>query len=615
MVKKKRGGRRTTKIESKAPKKQKQKEQSFAFPVVDDGSLIKEGLIPNPERRVGYIIKKKKDPVQEPEKIKSFAVPQNVDGSVIIDVSGYYGTYIDLDGVVKTEFELISRYRDMSLQPEVDYAIEEIVNEAIVLDEDNPPVELDIDESKTIPNNIKKLIKEEFDNILKLLDFENQAYDIFKRWYVDGRMYYHKMIDLQHPKLGIQELRYIDPRQIRKVKQIKRGRDPETGVETIDIIDEYFVYNARGIVGQTHAIANHGVKIAKDTICYVYSGIQDAKSTMILSNLHKAIKPYNQLRMMQDATVIYKIARAPARRLFNIDVANLPRKQAEQYMQKVIANYKSKLVYDSATGDMRDDRKHMSMLEDFWFPKREGASGSTVTELGGSEAFDKMEGVEYFKHGLYKSLNVPFSRLESGNGFNLGRATEITRDELKFTKFTNRLRSKFTMLFDDLLKTQLQLKGILNEEDWDEIKGEIYYKFATDSYFTESKEIEVLHSRVALLKELGEMENLVGKYFSIEFIRRNILRQTDEEIREIDKQIQAERGKEAEAATVDMKLQAEIDKKAAAVDFETNKYMEKHGYLPPEPEEGQEDQDQAGQPQPIEKKKPPEEEQDKKDRK
>lgn len=549
-------------------------------------SLIKEGMNPidlSPERRVGYAFKKKKDPLVEPEEFKSFAAPSNDDGSIVVDASGFYGTYIDLDGIVRSEFELLTKYRDLALQHECADAIEHIVNQSIVMDEEEPPTSIDLDNAKSIPPKIKKIISEEFDNILKLLDYNNQASDIFRQWYVDGRLYYHKMIDEKHTDDGIQELRYIDPRQIRKVREIKRGRDKETGVETIDIVDEYFVYNARGVIGQTYSMANHGIKILKDSICYVHSGICEPKTRMILSCLHKAIKPYNQLRMMEDATVIYKLTRSPARLIFNVDVGNLPKKQAEQYLQKVIANYKSRLVYDAADGSVKDDRHHMSMLENYFFPKREGTQGSSVTNLEGSDSFDKMEGVEYFKQQFYRSLGIPLSRLEHNPGFNLGRATEISRDELNFNKACNRLKSKFSYLFDDLLKTQLQLKGVMTEEEWEDIKGDIQYKFATDSYFSESKELEVLHSRINAVKDMGVVDNLVGTYYSKGFVRKNVLKQTDEEIAEIEKEIQDERGSEAKDAVTDMKYQSEVDKQGAHIDFETNKYMEKHGLIP-EPE-------------------------------
>lgn len=481
----------------------------------------------------GFEITRKQDKQDQDEKAKTFALPQNDDGAVTIQSGAYYGTYVDLDGVVRNEIELITRYREMSMQPELETAIDEIVNEAIVIEDSGNSVEVNVDDLE-VSDAIKKKIRDEFEYIIKLLNFGNMGHDIFRRWYIDGRMFYHIVIDETSPAKGIQEVRYIDPRRIRKIREIQKTKDPKTGMEIIKKQNEYYLYNERGVVG-SHS--NLGTKIAIDSIANVNSGLMDAKRAMVLSYLHKAIKPLNQLRMIEDATVIYRLSRAPERRIFYIDVGNMPTIKAEQYLRDIMVKYRNKLVYDSNTGEIKDDRKHLSMLEDFWLPRREGGKGTEITTLPGGQNLGQMEDVQYFEKKLYKSLGVPISRLESQSGFSLGRTTEITRDELKFTKFVQRLRNKFSTLFDDLLRVQLVLKRVCSEEEWKEFKEKIWYDYKKDNNFTELKEGELLATR---LQTLQMIDPYVGKYYSLEWVRRNVLYQTDDEIEEIDTQMQQE---------------------------------------------------------------------------
>ena len=481
----------------------------------------------------GFEISRKKQQDQE-EKNKSFALPQNDDGAVTIQSGAYYGTYVDLDGVVRNEIELITRYREMAMQPELETAIDEIVNEAIVNDDSESGVEIDTDELKQ-PENIKKKIREEFDYVLKLLDFGNMGHELFRRWYTDGRLFYHVIIDDKSPQKGIQELRYIDPRRIRKIREIQKAKDTVSGMEIIKNMKEYYLYNERGMIG---AHSNLGTKIAIDAVVNVNSVLMDSKRAMVLSYLHKAIKPLNQVRMVEDATVIYRLSRAPERRVFYIDVGNMPTIKAEQYLRDVMAKYRNKLVYDSSTGEIKDDRKHLSMLEDFWLPRREGGKGTEITTLPGGMNLGELEDVKYFEKKLYKALGVPMSRLEQSQGFSLGRSTEITRDELKFTKFVNRLRNKFSTLFDDLLKLQLVLKKICTEEEWKEFKENIWYDFKKDNNFTELKEAELLQNRITTLQLV---DPYVGRYYSMAWVRKNVLQMDDDEIEEIMQQIEEEK--------------------------------------------------------------------------
>jgi len=468
----------------------------------------------------------------------SFVQKDNLDGSLPVSGGGYYGYTVDMDGVVRNEYELISRYREMVLQPECDSAVDDIVNETICGNFDDVPVAVELSNLKQ-SEKIKKLIREEFDEILRLLDFENRSYEIFRRWYVDGRLFYHKVIDPDNPRAGLVDLRYIDPRKIRKVSEREQKR-PEQ-LRNMNVNEaltsksaDYFVFDPKGLKNSS---TNQGMKIAPDSICYCHSGIMDLNKNMVLSHLHKAIKAVNQLRMIEDSLVIYRLSRAPERRIFYIDVGNLPKNKAEQYLREVMGRYRNKLVYDANTGEIKDDKKFMSMLEDFWLPRREGGRGTEITTLPGGQNLGELEDVKYFQKKLYKALNVPSSRLETETTFNIGRAAEITRDEVKFQKFVARLRKRFSELFVDLLKTQLVLKGICSLEEWDEMKEHIQFDFIADNYFTELKEIEIRNER---MNQVATMDPFVGKYFSLEYMRRQVLKQTDTEIKEIDKQIKDE---------------------------------------------------------------------------
>ena len=474
-------------------------------------------------------LKKTADPKQ------SFTQPQADDGTQTIAAGGYFGQYLDMEGQAKTEQDLIRRYREIALHPECDMAIEDIVNEAIVANELKDAIRLKLDE---VPfgKDVRRKIEDEFKEVLRLMNFNTKGHDIFRRWYVDGRVYYHKVIDRESPRKGITELRYIDPRKIKKVREVRKKRpDGPTphGLSIIDEYEEYYLFNEKGIAGTTSG----GIKIAPDTISFVPSGLIDQNKNMVLSYLHKAIKPVNQLRMIEDATVIYRIARAPERRIFKIDVGNLPKVKAEQYLRDVMARYRNKLVYDAQTGEIRDDRNYMSMLEDFWLPSREGGRGTDITTLPGGQNLGEISDIEYFRSKLYRSLNVPVSRLEGSQGFNLGRASEITRDELKFTKFVQRLRKKFTELFNDLLRTQLIIKGIINEEDWIEVRDSINYDFLQDGHFAELKQTEMMRERLQLA---NEMRDYIGKFYSVEYVRKNVLKQNARDIEDIDNQIKKE---------------------------------------------------------------------------
>ena len=408
---------------------------------------------------------------------QSFTPPTNDDGALTITSAAYYGTYVDLDGTAKNEVELISRYREMAMQPEIESAVDDIVNEAICQDDDGKIIQIVLDDLKQ-PDKIKNAIKNEFQTILKLMNYTNMAQDIFRRYYVDGRMYYHIIIDRDTPHAGIRELRYIDPRKLRKVREIKKKKDERTGVDVMNVINEYYIYNDKVVSGSSSNMGPVGVRITTDSIISVVSGLMDSRRAVVLSYLHKAIKPLNQLRMIEDATVIYRISRAPERRIFYIDVGNLPKLKAEQYLRDIMVKYKNKLVYDANTGEVRDDRKFLSMMEDFWLPRREGGKGTEISTLPGGQNLGELEDVKYFERKLYKSLNVPVSRLNpESSGFTLGRVSEITRDELKFSKFVDRLRNKFSDVFDQALRVQCVLKGICTDEEWTDFKEHIYYNF------------------------------------------------------------------------------------------------------------------------------------------
>jgi hypothetical protein len=485
----------------------------------------------------------KKDIVQveKPEQA-SFSLPTETidDGAVTITQNAHYGTYVDLEGSIRNELELITRYREMSNHPECDMAIDEIVNEAITHDTDGKVMDINLDNLKQ-PESIKKKIIEEFNNIQKMLNFSNLADDLFKRWYIDGRIYYHVIVNDTAPKEGIQELRYIDPRKIRKVREIQKDRDSKTGAQIIKSIAEYYIYNDRGAATQSFtASTNQGLRIAPESIINVNSGLMDAKNTFVISYLHKAIKSLNQLRMIEDAVVIYRLSRAPERRIFYIDVGNLPKGKAEQYMRSIMTQYRNKLVYDANTGEIRDERKHLSMLEDFWLPRREGGKGTEITTLPAGQNLGQMEDVQYFQKKLLQSLNVPISRLDPQQGagiMGIGKTTEVTRDEVKFNKFINRLRNKFSRIFDDALRVQLALKGICTTEEWDEFKEAIYYDYKKDNNFVEMREAELIRERVLTATQL---DPFIGKYYSSKWVKKNVLRMTDEEIEEMEKEIEEE---------------------------------------------------------------------------
>ena len=468
---------------------------------------------------------------------QSFAVPNNDDGALTITSAAYYGTYVDLDGTAKNEVELISRYREMAMQPEIESAIDDIMNEAIVQDDDGKNIKIVMDSLKQ-PDKIKKAITEEFNTILRLLNYNNMAQDIFRRYYIDGRLFYHIIIDRDNPTLGIKELRYVDPRKIRKVREIKKKKDDRSGVDIMNVINEYYIYNDKAISGSQSNYGPVGTRITKDSIININSGLMDSRRAVVLSYLHKAIKPLNQLRMIEDATVIYRISRAPERRIFYIDVGNLPKLKAEQYLRDIMVKYKNKLVYDANTGEVRDDRKFLSMMEDFWLPRREGGKGTEITTLPGGQNLGELEDVKYFEKKLYKCLNVPTSRLESASGFSIGRSSEITRDELKFSKFIGRLRNKFAELFDQALRVQCVLKGICTDAEYNEFKEHIFYDFIKDNNFTELKDAELMKERLSLLQQV---DPYTGTYYSMGWIRRNVLRMDDEEIRSIDIEIEKEK--------------------------------------------------------------------------
>ena len=494
----------------------------FGFSIEDDQTLSKDAVSPIP--------------------------PNNEDGSDHYMSSGFFGSYVDIEGIYRTEFDLIKRYREMALHPEADSAIEDIVNEAIVSDTNDTPVEIELS-NLNASDGIKDKIRKEFRYLLDIMDFDKKAHEIYRNWYVDGRIYYHKIIDLKNPQDGIQEMRYIDAMKMRYVRQEKKKDSDKykisnTGNDPMDYdfpeIEEYFIYNQKGIypTGNINAKGpSQGVKIAKDAITYCTSGLVDRNKGSTLSYLHKAIKSINQLRMIEDSLVIYRLSRAPERRIFYIDVGNLPKVKAEQYLRDVMMRYRNKLVYDANTGEIRDDKKYMAMLEDFWLPRREGGRGTEISTLPGGQNLGEITDIEYFKKKLYRSLNVPPSRMDGEGGFNLGRSSEILRDELKFTKFVGRLRKRFSRMFHDMLKTQLILKNIVTPEDWEIMSDHIQYDFLYDNHFSELKETELFNERINVA---ATAEPYIGRYYSQDYIRRHILRQTDQEIIEQDKLMKKE---------------------------------------------------------------------------
>ena len=490
--------------------------------------------------------------IEDSESLSQTAVspipPNNEDGSDHYMSSGFFGSYVDIEGIYRTEFDLIKRYREMALHPEADSAIEDIVNEAIVSDTNDTPVEIELS-NLNASDGIKDKIRKEFRYLLDIMDFDKKAHEIYRNWYIDGRIYYHKIIDLKKPEEGIQEMRYIDAMKMRHVRQQKKKDSDKysitnTGDNPMDYefpeIEEYFIYNQKGIypTGNINAKGpSQGVKIAKDAITYCTSGLVDRNKGSTLSYLHKAIKSINQLRMIEDSLVIYRLSRAPERRIFYIDVGNLPKVKAEQYLRDVMMRYRNKMVYDANTGEIRDDKKYMAMLEDFWLPRREGGRGTEISTLPGGQNLGEITDIEYFKKKLYRSLNVPPSRMDGEGGFNLGRSSEILRDELKFTKFVGRLRKRFSRMFHDMLKTQLILKNIVTPEDWDIMSDHIQYDFLYDNHFSELKETELFNERINVA---ATAEPYIGRYYSQDYIRRKILRQTDIEIKEQDELMKQE---------------------------------------------------------------------------
>jgi hypothetical protein len=507
---------------------------------------------------------------------QSFAPPTTDDGALTITSAAYYGTYVDLDGTAKNEVELISRYREMAMQPEIESAIDDIVNEAIVQDDDGKITQIILDDLKQ-NDKIKKAIKEEFNTVLRLLNYQNMAQDIFRRYYVDGRMYYHIIIDRENPQEGIKELRYIDPRRLRKVREIKKMKDERTGADIMKPVNEYYIYNDKVVSGSASNFGPVGVRITTDSIISVVSGLMDSRRAVVLSYLHKAIKPLNQLRMIEDATVIYRISRAPERRIFYIDVGNLPKLKAEQYLRDIMVKYKNKLVYDANTGEVRDDRKFMSMMEDFWLPRREGGKGTEITTLPGGQNLGELEDVKYFQKKLYGALSVPVSRLEPNQGFSLGRTSEITRDELKFSKFVDRLRSKFSEVFDQALRVQCVLKGICTDEEWNLFKENIHYDFIKDNNFSELKEAELINQRLSLL---GAVDPYTGRYFSQKWIQQNVLRLSDDEIEEMQKQIDAEK---EEGLGLPVGVMNDVAQQQMVGQIQTDQMAQQQAMMPPEP--------------------------------
>ena len=492
------------------------------------------------------------DSDQKPPSVMSPVPQTNEDGVDHYIASGFYGQYVDIEGVYRTEHDLIKRYREMALHPECDGAIEDVVNEAIVSDLYDSPVEIELS-NLNASDGLKKKIREEFKYLKEILDFDRKAHEIFRNWYVDGRVYYLKVIDVKNPQAGIQDLRYIDPMKIKYVRQEKK-KDPRMDIRIPGIIsktqadvglepqiEEYFVYTPKSSLGKGSFAGGNGkkdsVKIAKDSVVYCSSGLVDRNKGTVLSYLHKAIKSLNQLRMIEDSLVIYRLSRAPERRIFYIDVGNLPKVKAEQYLKEVMSRYRNKLAYDANTGEVRDDRKFMSMMEDFWLPRREGGRGTEITTLPGGQNLGELSDIEYFQKKLYRSLGVPESRIAADGGFNLGRSSEILRDELKFAKFVGRLRKRFSQMFNDMLRTQLILKNVVTPEDWEVMADHIQYDFLYDNQFAELKESEMLQGR---LSNLATIEPYIGKYYSTEYVRKKVLRQTDSEIIEIDEQIEDE---------------------------------------------------------------------------
>ena len=477
----------------------------------------------------GFEIRRKKE-----AELPSVVAPSSHDGSTVttsVNAGAYYSLVVDLEGIVKNENDLIRRYREVAQYPDCDTAIDDIVNEAIVVEEDVEAIKITTDDLQ-VSDGIKKKIRDEFKEVLSLLRFDEKGHDLFRQWYIDGRLYFHILIDEKNPKNGIVELRPIDPRKIRRIKHVKKEKNPK-GVEVVVGVEEYYIYNDKGITEQT----TQGVRLTLDSVLYCGSGMVDYNTGMMLSYLHKAIKPVNQLKMIEDAVVIYRISRAPERRIFYVDVGNLPKVKAEQYVNDLMNRYKNKIVYDANTGEVRDDRKHLSMLEDFWMPRREGGKGTEITTLPGGQNLGDIQDIQYFQTKLYQALNVPTSRLQADNGFTLGRSTEISRDELKFQKFIARLRKKFTSLFNDAIKIQLVAKGVIREDEWAELKKDVRYDYMKDNAFAELKDSELLNNR---LQALQLIEPYIGKFYSVDWVKKHVLRMSEDQIEDIQDQIDKE---------------------------------------------------------------------------
>jgi hypothetical protein len=478
----------------------------------------------------GFEISRKKEKV-----LPSVVAPDSSDGSTVVssgvNAGGYYGAVLDLEGIIKNENDLLRRYREVAQYSDCDGAIEDIVNEAIIAHEKDKSVEIVLDDVK-VSDNIKKKIQEEYEHVLKALKFEDRGHELFRNWYVDGRLYFHVLIDQNNLKDGIVELRQIDPRKIRKIKNVKKEKNAK-GVEVVKSVEEYYLYNDKGITENT----TQGIKLSTDSVIHIPSGVIDQNTGMVLSYLHKAIKPVNQLKMIEDSLVIYRISRAPERRIFYVDVGNLPKLKAEQYVTDIMNKFRNKIVYDATTGEVRDDRRHLSMMEDFWMPRREGGKGTEITTLPGGQNLGEIQDIEYFQQKLYHSLNVPISRLQQQQGFSIGRSNEISRDEVKFNKFIVRLRKKFAKLFAHALRVQLVAKNIIKEEEWDDLSTFMRFDFLEDNHYAELKDSEILTQRLQLLQSV---EPYIGKYYSMDWVRKNILQMPEELIDEIKKQIEGE---------------------------------------------------------------------------
>ena len=480
----------------------------------------------------GFQITRTKDKGEK----QSFVLPDPESGATT--TAGFYSEFLDIEGQTKSESDLIRRYRSTSEHPECDLAIEDIINESINIDENRQAVSINTDKLP-YSSKIKKRIREEFSQVLKLLDFSNKAHDVFRRWYIDGRIHFHKIIDEEDPQKGIQELRYIDSLKIKRIRKIEKAETKKKS-PTLNIVDDFYLYNESGVTNSNSSSSGpvgSAIKITSDAIAHCASGLFDPTKAIVLSYLHKAIKPVNQLRMIEDAVVIYRISRAPERRIFYIDVGNLPKVKAEQYLKDVMNRYRNKLVYNASTGEIRDDRQQMSMLEDFWLPRREGGRGTEITTLPGGQNLGEIDDIVYFQKKLYRSLNIPVSRLETDNGFNMGRGAEITRDEVKFTKFVQKLRSKFNGLFNDILKTQLILKGVIAVDDWIDIKENLSYSYMKDGHYAELRDMDVLRERLDML---NNMEPYIGDWFSKEYVQKHVFRMTEDEIKDMERQISGE---------------------------------------------------------------------------